>query len=1231
MKKFLSIVLTIAMLFGILSIPALAFVENLPDVPAEEGPFGSQVLKEYDGLAPGEIHAVKHVSAIDNEDFYDFEVQLDVLGKGFKSETSKPMMLAILVDLSTSMQNKIDYAAPDANGEPAVYRYNSAEWKASDAPMVMDFLKNALKEFVVKFLANENNRLTIYGWGMNSTVIVDNWSGAGDLASINAAIDGMVPNQPGTNMQQAYHLAGRLFSRVGYNVGFTLADAKEGKRNSSTASAAVSQGLALAEYDQSARLSDVFDAAAIVFTDGCPTASYYGEAVFSVNQAPGSSTTNTWGADYTDDKEVTLAVKQAEDTMKNIPGLDIYNVCTYDGIKELYDEDGTMRGKGELMVGRKFAEAVLDAGFAKSTSYCSAKEIADAFALINNSIEVDNDPGSVVLTDTIGEGFEFVAFAEGYTGTAAYENGVVTWELDVVDGVQETLTFSVKLKEDKRKPDSAGTKAYLTNVHDKEAVTLAVTPTEGNPYYSGDDPAKTEYYVPGNYKVLIDPVTILGMVAVEKVGEGIDFNAESFAFSLYEEINTDGSRPAGEPLATVSTDEFGVATFKDLTTGTTYYVFENLTAEQALKYVPAAPYIEVVAVAEGNVDADAYAFTNNLITGSLTIGKLLGDWIDDSVTGAGTDSALSENWFEYTTLRSLKDNPEQTFDLIAGRERRVVGSFTVTYDESENAATVSYSLNKGLSYDGTANFSFKLGEGSKKGSDIRLLNTVAPGQQTFSMAGTSKTVSLNEVTQTKGKKTTVLSPAIPNDQEIILYLHLGAGGYINANGADGNTEFFVKVTGPSYKNGTVVSFTATKPAMLTDLIPGIYEIEEVMNAQGAPIDASWPYEVTYPEGTTIAVTPNGIANLTVSNREREVVEASGMIAFDKAVVGDDKLEGFAFAAYAAAAVEVDAEGNATIVNGAEPVAGGISDEFGVVKFESKALIPGELYYVFEVLSDEQKALYAFGAENADGYITFVAVENEEDPLFEEKTFYNDYLLGSISGYKFRAYGGYAPDEFVPLEGWTIYLKNIATEETTSMLTGPDGFFAFTDLVPGEYELYEQQETGFSEITDGESVTITIVPGEEKTIRVAHNFVNQYYEGMGTATGMDAAGTQVDQNWFRLVKTTLADLERGVVAFTMVNGNDLVQVGTGTAKIVEGVLQVNVEFDEGIYVKGTDFHLNLGTGKAFVQPGQGNLNSCRDVNTLTFTVPADKLSKVIAADYLGDVYLFVHASIWTDRG
>lgn len=364
------------------------------------------------------------------------------------------------------------------------------------------------------------------------------------------------------------------------------------------------------------------------------------------------------------------------------------------------------------------------------------------------------------------------------------------------------------------------------------------------------------------------PFTISGMASLEKsvLGQVVDFTVESFAFSLYAEIDIDGNPVAESYIASSATDEFGIAEFGDLTVGQSYYVFEDLTPEQALKYKPLVPYVVVTAVSEEDDEAVSYEFVNVLKeTGDLTITKDLGDKIDDSVTGAGVDSTLSNNWFEYTELKPLAENPVQTFDLIAGRNRTIVGSFTVIYDIDTNQATVSYSLLNGLSYTGTANFSFKMGEGKTKGTDASLLNTVAPGQQTYQMSGNSMTVSLDQVT---GKKGAVVSPAIPNDQNIIIYIHLGAVGYINQAGADEDTEFFVKVTGPHYPDGKVFAFSVNSPLVLTGIAAGEYAIEEVMDIDGTPIDYDWPFLVSYPQGSTVTIVDGGEATLTVKNTDR---------------------------------------------------------------------------------------------------------------------------------------------------------------------------------------------------------------------------------------------------------------------------------------------------------------------------------------------------------------------------
>jgi hypothetical protein len=241
-----------------------------------------------------------------------------------------------------------------------------------------------------------------------------------------------------------------------------------------------------------------------------------------------------------------------------------------------------------------------------------------------------------------------------------------------------------------------------------------------------------------------------------------------------------------------------------------------------------------------------------IAAGSTTVEKILGDHVDDTVTGAGIDYPGSSNWFEYTPVKNLSTDPVQTFDLIAGRDRLKVGKMTVT-NNFDGTVTVSYALKQGLiglTNDGTAHLAVL--------NNVGELTTVSPGQLPYTVEGDSITVSLDGTT-TKKK---VPAPAIGNVDDFIVYLHTNAKGVINTGYADYDTAFYVKVTGPSYPDGRVFSFSVNNPDQI-HLAPGEYRVVEVANAQGDPLDGYW--ETSY-SAREVTVVPYENVSVTITNK-----------------------------------------------------------------------------------------------------------------------------------------------------------------------------------------------------------------------------------------------------------------------------------------------------------------------------------------------------------------------------
>jgi len=253
--------------------------------------------------------------------------------------------------------------------------------------------------------------------------------------------------------------------------------------------------------------------------------------------------------------------------------------------------------------------------------------------------------------------------------------------------------------------------------------------------------------------------------------------------------------------------------------------------------------------------------------GAATVNKVLlpDTRVNDTVTGAGIDYPGSANWFEYTPVTNLSTNPVQTFDLIASRNRLNVGTMTVT-NNFNNTVTVSYALKKNcadnLTNDGTGRVALL--------NSVEELTTVAPGQWPAMQNG-SITINLDGTVLTGPDKTTgkgkdKTGPPINDIDSLVVYLNTDAKGDLNTSYATCDTPFYVKVTGPSYPDGQVFSFSVEDPDMIY-LAPGEYTLTEVSNAQGDPLDSYW--KTTYSTRTvTVTAYDYDSVSATVTNQRR---------------------------------------------------------------------------------------------------------------------------------------------------------------------------------------------------------------------------------------------------------------------------------------------------------------------------------------------------------------------------
>jgi len=260
------------------------------------------------------------------------------------------------------------------------------------------------------------------------------------------------------------------------------------------------------------------------------------------------------------------------------------------------------------------------------------------------------------------------------------------------------------------------------------------------------------------------------------------------------------------------------------------------------------------------------AFT--VAAGAVTVNKVLlpDTRVNDTVTGAGIDYPYSENWFEYTPVTNLSTNPVQTFDLISGRPRMNVGTMTVT-NNFDGTVTVSYALKKNCADNLTNNGTGRVG----LVNNLEELRTVAPGQWPAMQNGSIRinladgwVLTGPDKTTSKGKEK--LGPPITDIDSLVVYLHTDAKGDLNTSYATCATPFYVQVTGPSYPDGKVFSFSVTDPDMIY-LAPGDYTITEVINAQGDALDGYW--KTTYSTRTlTVTAYDYDSVSATITNQRR---------------------------------------------------------------------------------------------------------------------------------------------------------------------------------------------------------------------------------------------------------------------------------------------------------------------------------------------------------------------------
>ncbi len=306
----------------------------------------------------------------------------------------------------------------------------------------------------------------------------------------------------------------------------------------------------------------------------------------------------------------------------------------------------------------------------------------------------------------------------------------------------------------------------------------------------------------------------LGDVSVYKRNiYGSLITGESFKFNLYA-TDVDGNK-TGDILYTEYTNAFGVATFSDLELHKTYFIEEELSADQLARfYLPPAG----ISVVPGDgVATGVYNFVNEYRYVRTEVTKYVG--FDSEGYGSLTGTRFeSGQWAEYASIAAAGSG---SIDIIAGNtlnESTVIGSLNYTYDGA--LLTASYTLKAGVAAVGAVDVPVYLG--GINGTLAGTLSLTAPGVA----------------------KSLAVSGALALD----LNLNLKNAWIIDSTTPAG--PFYFKLTGPSAPAGAIIRFVpgVTKTFQL---MVGDYTLVEC-DAQGNPI-ANPQYRLVAEPGTQFSV------------------------------------------------------------------------------------------------------------------------------------------------------------------------------------------------------------------------------------------------------------------------------------------------------------------------------------------------------------------------------------------
>lgn len=202
-----------------------------------------------------------------------------------------------------------------------------------------------------------------------------------------------------------------------------------------------------------------------------------------------------------------------------------------------------------------------------------------------------------------------------------------------------------------------------------------------------------------------------------------------------------------------------------------------------------------------------------------------------------------------------------------------------------------------------------------------------------------------------------------------------------------------------------------------------------------------------------------------------------------------------------------------------------------------------------------------------------------------------------------------------LEGWHISLLS-GTTTIAITVTGPGGYYTFTDLDPGDYTVQEESIDGW---TNNSPVSVDVTLGAGETASV--NFLN-FDSGFSCVPQQIEFTTNVA---VQAAGTTSGNDDVAIASNVTINGDvrsndELEKIGGGSNRIINGNVTVVNTIDSGFVISGTVTtssptgslpNINIPTWKAKAQDG-GTVNG-------SFTFPNNTVGLVMGpTEIMGDV-------------